>query len=283
VKDGRPSYSAERVAMFRAAHQLYDAPLAFEDPLALPILGPDAARYLERARPFAQHGPLAGLRAWLVARSRFAEDELGEARGRGIRQYVILGAGLDTFAYRQPAGGAPLDVFEVDHPATQEWKRLRLGEGAIPVPGSVHFVPTDFEGDGLGASLRAVGFRPDEPAFLSWLGVSMYLTRPAIGTTLDFLASTAAGSEVVLDYFDQDAPGVVDRVATALIDQRAALSGEPFRSRFHRGELARELEARGFHGVRDLGADEVNARYFADRSDGLKVVSQVGRLLTASR
>ncbi|MCI4320958.1 MAG: class I SAM-dependent methyltransferase [Thermoplasmata archaeon] len=283
MKADQPSYSAERVAMMRAAHRSFDDPTVFDDPLALRILGPDAVDRLERTKPFARSPPIAGLRAWLAARSRFAEDELALARERGIRQYIVLGAGLDTFAYRQPPGVSPMEVFEVDHPATQEWKLLRLREGGIGIPPTVHFVATDFERGDLGRILETGGFRRDAPAFVSWLGVTMYLTRPAIDRTTDLFASLAPGSGVVLDYFAEGAENPLERVARGLLAERVALSGEPFRSWLPVGALARELEGRGFHDVLDLGADEVNQRYFADRSDGLKVVSRVGRLVRAVR
>jgi methyltransferase (TIGR00027 family) len=283
MKPGRPSYTAERVAMMRAGHQRFDDPTVFDDPLALRILGPEAVGRLERTKPFARSSPIAGLRAWLVARSRFAEEELAKARERGTRQFVVLGAGLDTFAYRQPLGLPPVEVFEVDHPATQAWKRRRLREGGIDVPATVHFVAADFEAGELGSALEAGGFRRNAPAFVSWLGVTMYLTGPSIDRTLDFLGSTALGSEVVLDYFARGAANAFERVARGMLAQRVALSGEPFRSWFPVGELARGLEARGFHDVYELGADEVNQRYFAGRTDRLKVVSRVGRLVRAVR
>ncbi len=283
MKRDRPSVTAFRVATLRAAHQQFDDPKVFDDPLAARILGPGATRWLESSQLLARNEPLAGLRAWIAARSRFAEEELARARGRGVAQYVVLGAGLDTFAYRQDASAGDLVVFEVDHPATQAWKLTRLQEGSILIPPTVRFVSTDFEEEGLSRALGAAGFRPGSPAFFSWLGVTMYLTRPAIDATLDFLGSMAAGGGVVLDYFDRDAPRPLERAARGLLARRVALSGEPFRSAFPVGELAEALRRRGFHEVRELGADEVNARYFAGRSDRLHVVSRVGRMLAADR
>ncbi|HEV8050004.1 MAG TPA: class I SAM-dependent methyltransferase [Thermoplasmata archaeon] len=283
MKESRPSVTAERVALLRAAHQRFDDPMVFVDPLAERILGAGGARRLEQARPFARLPLLAGLRAWIVARSRFVEDELGGARARGVEQYVVLGAGLDTFAYRQPPSSAPLSVFEVDHPATQAWKQRRLAEAAIPVPPTVRFVSTDFEGAGLRTALETAGFRWETPAFFSWLGVTMYLTRPAIRSTFDALRGAARGSGLVLDYFDRDAPGALEALARSVLGSRVAVAGEPFRSAFPVGELADELRGRGFREIREIGAEEVNAAYFAGRSDGLQVVSRVGRLLRAER
>jgi methyltransferase (TIGR00027 family) len=283
MKEDKPSVTAERVAALRAAHQLFDEPKVFDDPLALPILGPDAKRGLELWRAFARGPAISGLRAWIAVRSRVAEEGLARARERGTSQYVVLGAGLDTFAYRQPRDGPPLDVFEVDHPATQSWKQRRLREASIRVPPSTHFVATDFESDGLGRALEAAGFRTNAPAFFSWLGVTMYLTRPAILSTIDLLGSTVPGGGVVLDYFDQDAPRPLERVARGVLASRVALSGEAFRSYFPLGELAGELRDRGFRDIREVGPDEVNERYFAGRADRLQVVSRVGRLLCAER
>ena len=283
MKESRPSLTADRVAMMRAAHQRFDDPKVFDDPLAVRILGPEGSRRLERSWPFARVGPLAGLRAWIVARSRFAEDELARAQARGVGQYVVLGAGLDTFAYRQPSGRSPLVVFEVDHPATQAGKRGRLVEAGIPVPPTVRFVSTNFEGVGLRTALEEAGFRWEAPAFFSWLGVTMYLTRPAIRATLDTLREAAPASGLVLDYFDRDGAGALERLARGVLARRVALAGEPFRSAFPVGELAGDLRNRGFREVRELGVEDVNATYFAGRTDGLRVMSRVGRLLRAER
>ncbi|MCI4330216.1 MAG: class I SAM-dependent methyltransferase [Thermoplasmata archaeon] len=284
MKEGRPSVTASRVAMLRAAHQLFDEPRVFDDPLAVSILGPIDSERVERSIFLARNASLAGLRAWIVARSRYAEEELAKARDRGVAQYVVLGAGLDTFAYRNKEDSRPLEVFEVDHPATQAWKRTRLQEASIPIPPSVHFVATNFESGRLVPDLIAGGFRPEEPAFFGWLGVTMYLTRPAIDATLDVLAATPASSGLVLDYFDRTAlTPPVQRVARGIMAARVALSGEPFLSGFDGGELPNSLRARGFRNIEDIGAVEANARYFAGRADGLRVVSPVGRVLSAVR
>jgi methyltransferase (TIGR00027 family) len=284
MKEARPSLTAGRVAILRAAHQRFDDPRVFDDPLAIAILGPVGAERLARSGALSRTAPMSGLRAWIVARSRFAEEELANARGRGVGQYVVLGAGLDTFAYRAPPGPRPLEVFEVDHPATQAWKQRSLSAASIPVPPSVHFVPSDFETGRLAIDLASAGFRSDSPAFFGWLGVTMYLTRPAVEAMLDFLATMAPSGGVVLDYFDRTArAGTVHRLARGLLARRMALSGEPFRSAFDPGELSRGLRERGFASTEDLGAAEVNARYFEGRSDHLRVTSPVGRLVRAVR
>lgn len=284
MKEGRASVTASRVAMFRAAHQLFDEPRVFDDPLAISILGSVDSERVERSTFLARNASLAGLRAWIVARTRYAEEELAKARDRGVAQYVVLGAGLDTFAYRARDDSRPLEVFEVDHPATQAWKRRRLREASIPVPPSVHFVATNFESGRLVPDLVAGGFHPDKPAFFGWLGVTMYLTRPAIAATLDVVAATPPSSGLVLDYFDRTArTPPLQRAARKILSARVAVSGEPFLSAFDAGELPEALRARGFRDIEDIGATETNARYFAGRVDGLRVVSPVGRVVSAVR
>src|SRR5262249_7097362 len=140
------------------------------------------------------------LRAFIAARSRYAEDELALAVKRGVRQYVILGAGLDTFAYRNPYPESALSVFEVDHPATQAWKRARLKEAGIPLPIDLTFAPVDFEEQTLAGGLRDAGYDPSLSAFFSWLGVTPYLTIEGMMATLRFIASAPIGSGGVFDY-----------------------------------------------------------------------------------
>jgi len=267
--------------MRRAAHQLLDRPLVLEDPIALPILGPDAAERVKagesRARRFASRAS----RAFMVARSRYAEDELARAIGRGATQYVILGAGLDTFAYRNPHPAA-LRVFEVDFPATQEWKRARLAAAGIAAPESLTFAPVDFETQSLADGLAAAGFDRGKISFFSWLGVTMYLTREAMRTTLSFIASLPAGSGVVFDYaVPRDKLNWFGRFVFDRMSARVAAAGEPFRLFFEPQALEAELKELGFGAVEDVGAPELNARYFANRSDGLEVKGRLGRLMNA--
>src|SRR5271170_1554798 len=194
-----PSRTALRVALRRAAHQLYDAqPLVFNDPVAVPILGEAYAEELRRPptrpdRPFS-----VGLRAFLVARSRYAEDALAVAVAQGVTQYVLLGAGLDTFAHRNPY--PQLRVFEVDHPATQQWKRDLIETNSLSIPGNLVYTPVDFECQSLPEQLLEAGFDTKAPAFFAWLGVVPYLTLEAFRATLAFIASQAAGTGLVLDY-----------------------------------------------------------------------------------
>ncbi len=283
IHTGQPSRSALRVASLRAVHQLLDDPIVLADPVALPILGAQAAAAL-RADPFALNDPLSrGLRAALVVRSRVAEDELARSVAAGVRQYVVLGAGLDTFAYRNVHRAAGLQVFEVDHPATQAWKRQALRDAAFEVPETTTFVPVDFEHGTLSDGLAQAGFRLDQPACLAWLGVSVYLTREAVLGTLRFAASLPAGSRIVFDYGVPAALlNPVERAIRAHLEQQITEQGEPWVSYFEPAELQAILLGLGFQTVLDQGADELNARYLARRKDGLRTGGSF-RMMCASR
>jgi len=276
-----PSQTALGAAMQRAAHQLLERPLVFEDPLALPILGLERVRWLAANLDRQRHPWAASLRAALVVRSRVAEDALADAVARGTRQAVILGAGLDTLAYRNPHAG--LRVFEVDHPATQSWKRERLSAQGIAVPRSLAFVPVDFETQTLATRLAAAGLRTDAPAFFSWLGVTMYLSQEAIAQTLRYAGGCCApGSTIVFDYLPPAAslPAAARR-ARDMLAARVAASGEPWISEFEPAELEALLRAQGLRKVRDLDAEALQARYFAARHDGFSL-SGSSRLMIAS-
>lgn len=278
MQEGTPSRTALAVAMRRAAHQIYDVPRIFEDPVALPILMANyAAEFATRlARPETIFSVV--LRAFVVARSRYAEDMLASAVAHGVRQYVLLGAGLDTFAYRNPHPG--LRVFEVDHPATQGWKRQLLHAAEIAQPGNASFVPVDFEKQSLAGELASAGFERDAPAFFAWLGVVPYLTEEAFAATLEFVAQQKSGSGVVYDYTLP--PSALPEAERPFFDRFAeavARAGEPFRL-FLTPEGMRE-RLRAFRKVEDLGSDEITARYFAGRPDGLRVLGTSGRLLSA--
>jgi methyltransferase (TIGR00027 family) len=283
MKPSRPSATAYRVAMRRAAHQILDHPRVLDDPIAMRIVpaGSEAAIRSEPRRYQSKFD--RALRRFVVARSRCAEDALAAAVAGGVAQYVILGAGLDTFAYRNPYPPESLRVFEVDFPATQAWKRRLLADAAIPEPSSLTFVPIDFETQSLGEALSACGFRADQPAWFSWLGVSMYLTRPAVTATLAFVAGRPAGSGITFDYLIP--PGslpLIRRIGFYLLARRLAAAGEPWRTWFDPGELAGELKTLGFTRLEDLGSDALNARYFAGRANQIGGRS-VGHVMSASR
>src|SRR5262245_12930745 len=198
MKPNEPSRTALMIARQRAAHQLLDRGSILHDPFAMKILGEDEQGVLQ----FANAHPLASIgRLFTAARSRIAEDALSAAVERGIRQVVILGAGLDTFALRSPHGARQIRIYEVDHPATQAWKRQRLAEAQLAVPQWLEFVPVEFERDDLGETLDGAGFQRHSPAFFTWLGVVPYLTLDSIGSTLDYMASIQS-SEVVFDYME---------------------------------------------------------------------------------
>ncbi len=264
--------------MRRTAHQLYDAkPLVLEDAIAVPILGP----YIEEVRrtPTRPDRPFSvALRAFLVVRSRYAEDKLGHAVASGATQYVLLGAGLDTFAHRNPY--PHLHVFEVDHPATQQWKRELLAVSNLPVPESLTYAPIDFEHQTLPEQLLAAGFDPNARTFFAWLGVVPYLTHAAFRATLDFIAKAPAGSGVVMDYGQpRFALPFLEQLAHDSLASRVQLAGEPFQLFFTPEQMAGELAA--FQRIEDIGSQEINARYFTNRPDNLKVMGSAGRLVSA--
>ncbi|WP_035347128.1 class I SAM-dependent methyltransferase [Edaphobacter aggregans] len=279
MEEASPSRTALRVAMRRAAHQLYDAPpLVLEDPIAVPILGPEYLPEVERTQ-FKLHKPHSvALRAFLVARSRYAEDLLARAVADGVTQYVLLGAGLDTFAHRNPY--PHLHVFEVDHPATQQWKRDLLTANNIATPTSLTYVPVDFEHQQLAAQLAAAGHDAAKPTFFAWLGVVPYLTQPAFRSTLALIASSPTGSGLVMDYGQpRSALPFFEQLAYDSLASRVQLAGEPFQLFFTPPEMARELAA--FRSSEDLGTTELNTRYFANRNDNLKLLGSAGRIVSA--
>jgi methyltransferase (TIGR00027 family) len=275
LHDPAPSRTALGAAAYRAAHQVLDKPVVFADPLAIRILGEAGAAALERQLDPDEAQSWRRLRAFIAARSRFTEEALAEAVRNGIRQFVVLGAGLDTFAYRNPYGPR-LTVFEVDHPATQAFKRAQLAAARIDVPPSLSFVPVDFERESLIAALRTAGFRRRDPALFSWLGVTMYPERARVLETLaDVARGAGPGTNIIFDYARPPASvgdAAVRARYEALIARHAAL-GEPWRSLFDPPELDAALRRAGFAAVRDWDQAALNARYFAGRADGLEVAA----------
>jgi len=277
METGRASRTAFAVARRRAVHQLLDQPPVLHDPIAVPLLGPQFAFDREQEmHPFSR-----AFRAFMAMRSRYAEDHLAAAVEAGVAQYVVLGAGLDTFAYRNPF--PQVRVFEVDFPATQEWKRELLGRAAIPLPAGLTFVPLDFEHKTLAAGLAESGFDADRPAFFSWLGVVPYLTPEAFRATLATIGRLAAGTGVSFDYgVPREMLSAVGKIAFDRLADRVATAGEPFRLFFAPDELEGEFRRVGFQRFEDRGSDALNAMYFAGRADGLKLPTQgMGRMATA--
>ena len=268
METGRPSKTALRVAIRRATHQVLDQPPILADPIAVPLLGAAFAIDCERE----MHPVARSFRAFMAARSRYTEDRLAETVATGTAQYVVLGAGLDTFAWRNPFSS--LRVFEVDFPATQEWKRSLLASAGIELPSNLTFVPLDFEHKVLAEGLLEAGLDPQAVAFFGWLGVVPYLTLDAFRSTLAAIAALPAGTAVAFDYAlspDTLSPG--RRRFFDALAARVAAAGEPFKLFFTPEQLADELSAAGFHRIEQIDSEKLNGRYFRGRGDGLELPS----------
>jgi methyltransferase (TIGR00027 family) len=258
MKPHEPSRTALIPARQRAAHQVLDHGSILSDPFAMKILREDERDVLQ----FANQHPLASIgRLFTTARSRIAEDALSGAVERGIRQIVILGAGLDTFALRSPHGAQQIRIYEVDHPATQAWKLERMAEAQIVLPPWLIFVPVDFEQDDVGVKLVAAGFLEKSPAFFTWLGVVPYLTQDAIGSTLDYIASIR-NSEVVFDYMEP--PQAFSEELRELVKERTEQLekiDERWASRFEPAGMASFLRSHGFCNIDDINFQEITSRF----------------------
>lgn len=282
--EAQPSRTALRVALRRAAHQVHDAaPRVLDDPLAIPILGPEARAEIDRTPDSIRKPFSAALRAFMVVRARLAEDILAAALAEHqVRQYLVLGAGLDTFAYRNPH--AHVRVFEVDHPATQAWKLERLAAAQIEPPATMRFVAVDFERQSLRDELAAAGFDPALPTVTAWLGVVPYLTLEAFRSTLSLLGSFAPGSQLLFDYsLPREALSPTEQLMLDSMASRVAQAGEPFQLFFRPQELARELEAAGLAVVADLDGPTLHDRYLKHRNDGLALRGKAGHLCHARK
>lgn len=258
MKPDEPSRTALMIARQRAAHQVLDHGSILYDPFALKILREDEKEVLQ----FANKHPLASVgRLFTTARSRIAEDAFSSAVESGVRQMVILGAGLDTFAFRNPHGTREISIYEVDHPATQAWKRQRLAEAKIALPPRLIFVPVDFDRDDVGEKLVAVGFQQNLPAFFTWLGVVPYLTQDAIGRTLDYISSIQ-NSEVVFDYMEP--PAAFSEELRQLEKQRTEQLDkidERSISRFEPAGIVAILRSHGFSAIEDVNFQEIASRF----------------------
>src|SRR5215469_17075195 len=258
MKPNEPSRTALMIARQRAAHQVLDHGSILYDPFAMKILREDEKDVLQ----FTNAQPLASIgRLFTAARSRIAEDALSRAVERGIRQIVILGAGLDTFAFRSPHGGRQIRIYEVDHPATQAWKHERLAEAQVALPAWLTLVPVDFERDDLEEMLVGAGFQQSSPAFFTWLGVVPYLTQEAIGSTLEYLASIQK-SEVVFDYMEQ--PQAFSEEMRELVTKRTEQlekTDERWASRFEPAGIAAILRSHGFCDIEGINFQEITSRF----------------------
>src|SRR5262245_39883888 len=258
MKPQEPSRTALLIARQRAAHQVLDQGSILNDPFAMKILHEDEEDVLQ----FASAHPLASIgRLFTAARSRIAEDALSGAVERGVRQIVILGAGLDTFALRSPHGARQIRIYEVDHPATQAWKRQRVAEAQLALPPELMLVPVDLERDDLGQMLVGAGFQQNSPAFFTWLGVVPYLTRDAIGSALHYMASIR-NSEVVFDYMEP--PEAFSEEMRELVTKRTEQLeriGERSASRFEPAGMAAMLRSHGFCDIEDISFQEITSRF----------------------
>jgi methyltransferase (TIGR00027 family) len=265
------SRTADRVAERRAAHQVLDMPPVFEDPVAIQVLRPEVADQLRQAPHDLDRSPIAKyLRAFFAVRHRYAEDVLRAAVARGVEQYVVVGAGFDTFAYRNPFPG--LRVFEIDHPSTQAVKRQRLTSAGIPLPENLSFIAVDLSLCSLREALDASAFDRGQPAVFAWLGVIPYLDIGAVEGTFRDIASLPKGTVVVFDYgLPRENLSVIGRVVFDRMAARVAAIGEPWKTFFTPGSLERMIRSLRYAALEDLDASEINARYFAGRADGLRV------------
>ena len=276
-----PDNTAVRTALWRALHLEVDSPPhVFKDDVGLKLAAPDAG-WRDRPDMSAFTRPF---RASILARARFVEDHVEERVSHGVGQYVILGAGLDTFAQRWPELASRLLVFEIDQPGPQEWKRRRLVDLGFGIPSFLRLVPVDFEaGDAWWERLAAAGFDSTRPAVVASTGVSMYLTRDAIMTTLRQAATFARGSTFAMSFMlpiallDPDVRPGVERAA-----EGARASGTPFISFFTPSEMLDLARDAGFKAVQHVSAAMLAHRYFANRPDGLRPPDNSEELLVAT-
>jgi methyltransferase (TIGR00027 family) len=277
-----PESTAVRVALWRALHLEVDPPPhVLEDRIGLQLVAPDEGW---RRRPDMDPQFTSPFRAAILARARFIEDLVLEQAGSGVGQYVILGAGLDTFAQRRPKHAAPLRIFEVDRPGPQQWKRQRLSALGFGILDWLRFVPTDFEvDDAAWQRLAEAGFDAGRPAVVASAGVSMYLTRDAIAATLRQVAALAPGSTLAMTFLlplELADPAV--RPGLQLAEKGARASGTPFISFFTPEQMLALAREAGFRDVLHVSADALAQRYFAGRTDGLRPPANSEELLVAT-
>lgn len=277
-----PDSTAVRVALWRAIHVQVDAPPhVIEDEVGLRLAAPDEGwrnrgdMHPEGTKPF---------RASIVARARFVEDLVAEQAGRGVGQYVILGAGLDTFAQRRPEIASRLKVFEIDQPGTQAWKRQRLDDLGFGIPEWLRLVPVNFEaGDSWWQKLIGAGFDTNQPAVVASTGVSMYLTKEAILATLRQVAALAPGSTLAMTFLlPIEMADSKLQVGMRMAEQSARASGTPFLSFFMPEEMLALAREAGFREARHISAETLAQRYFTGRTDGLRPPSNAEELLVAT-
>ncbi|NLU84514.1 class I SAM-dependent methyltransferase [Rhodococcus sp. HNM0569] len=270
MTSGEPDDTAVRVALWRALHLEVDAsPPVFDDAIGLRLVAPDDDW---RRRPDMDPDGTRGFRAAIVARARFVEDLVTREHARGVDQYVVLGAGLDTFAQRRADVVETLDVFEVEQPGTQAWKQQRLRELGYPGSDRVHFVPVDFEaGESWQGRLVGSGFDAGRPAVVASTGVAMYLSKETTAQTLRDVARFAPGSTLAMTFLlPPDLLDPADRAGLDTSRKGAHASGTPFVSFYTPDEMIGMARDAGFADVRHIAGTALGDRYFTDRPDGLR-------------
>lgn len=263
-----PDSTAVRTALWRALHVELDAPPhVLDDTIGLRLAEPDPDW---RSRGDMHPDGTRAFRASIVARARYLDDLVTERAAAGVGQYVILGAGLDSFAQRHP--DVAVRIFEVDQPGTQDWKRRRLSEIGYPPGPNLQFVPVDFErGEAFPDALRANGFDADRPAVISSMGVSMYLTKEATEATLAQVSALAGGSVLAMTFMlPVELVDAAERPMQESVEAAAAGSGTPFISHYAPAEMVEMCRAAGFSAAQHVSPDDLTARYFAERTDGLR-------------
>jgi methyltransferase (TIGR00027 family) len=273
LQPGRHSYMAEGTAILRAAHQLLDdAPKILDDPLAVRLLGTDTEAIIDADLERQQSLYLRNARTFAVLRSRYVDDELSSALERGIGQYVILGAGLDTTPYRPDHPSRGMAIFEVDHPDTQHWKLEKLERAGIGVPANLSHVSIDFERQSLADGLAAGGFDTSVASFFSWLGVTYYLTVDSVFETFRYVADLPTATQLTFDFtladseLDEDGLEGYKKIASHLEKY-----GEPWLARFAPQALEDELRQLGFSEVTHFTQSMARGRYLSGRKDGLSL------------
>jgi methyltransferase (TIGR00027 family) len=273
ARDPAPDHTAERVALWRALHVESDAqPPVLDDLVGLKLAAPDENW---RSRPDMNAQATSRFRASIIARARFIEDLVAEQAAQGVGQYVILGAGLDTFAQRRPDIASRINVFEIDQPRMTEWKRRRLIATGYGVSDRLRLVPVDFE---AGASwldaVAASGFDRDKPAIVVSTGVSMYLTREANAATMQQIAALAPGSTFAMTFMcPMELADEEDRPARGWAEAGARAAGTPFITFFSPEQIVLFVLENGFKEAQHVSAATLNQRYFANRSDGLRTAN----------
>jgi len=277
--DGQPSRTAMMAAVLRGRHRLdHEQPWVLDDPFALSLVGPGWEAIRAGLEAIFPQDVVDGVGASTLVRARYAEDRVYRS---DPEQYVILGAGLDSFAWRRPDLLRSMHIFEVDHPLTQAWKRERAAVLALPAHENHTFVPVDFEVTTLEEGLASAGFDPRRRTVVSWSGVTLYLSPDAIKVTLASIANMGTGTELVMDYAYPD--DLLDDVGQRFFTRFVSLaeeSGEPVLGRFSPKEIADLVEQCGLKVADDPATDELRARYFAERRDGLRP-PDIGNVLTA--